>query len=491
VKITITATIIHSVDEWNDAVTAQLKEIYDKPELSNEFSRLKKLFEKPNDAVRIREIIISHRELIPLLSDVETLKKQVWLNYFNKLDKPFSDYSEKITGFTTKIRLLYEKAAEQSERWQEVVSEFNRRFRVPFEVVMNNKANFLLKDEAPSLSFIYSRGEGDAYESSSLGKEDLMNSLSMGEKRALYLLYILFDLERIRIQASTGASKFLIIADDIADSFDYKNKYAIIEYLNDLSKNNGIDLLILTHNFDFYRTIKLRLGVIRPNCLIAQKSPNGKISMTTFRYQRDFFKNVIIAKIKNGQIDTDEKKKLLIASIPFYRNLSEYSGKKSDYLKLTCYMHLKTTPIDTSTAMLSDIWSMISPYLDNNMMSGPDEGYYSALHRIATTIVGELLDEVSLENKLIIAIAIRLTAETFLKRKLNENGYDCPDSGSNQTREWFNLAEHYLASEEKILIEDVNLITPESIHLNSFMYEPLIDISDWTLKELYNKVTAL
>ena len=40
-------------------------------------------------------------------------------------------------------------------------------------------------------------------------------------------------------------------------------------------------------------------------------------------------------------------------------------------------------------------------------------------------------------------------------------------------------------------MDDINLITPESIHLNAFMFEPLIDISDWALKELYQKVIAL
>lgn len=484
-------TVIHSVDEWNTLVNAQLAEIYDKPELSAEFSKLKKLLMANADVSRVRDIIIAYREIIPLLSDIATFKKQVWLNCMNRLDRPFSDYSDKITSFTEQIRLLYEKAAEQSQRWQEVVSEFNRRFRVPFEVQINNKANFLLKNEAPNLSFIYSRGTGPNRQTENLRKDDLMISLSMGEKRALYLLYILFDLEKIRRQAVTGVEKFLIISDDIADSFDYKNKYAIIEYLNDLSQNSSIDLLMLTHNFDFYRTIKMRLGVIRSNCYIAQKNPDGIIRMTQFKYQKDFFKNVIISNIKNGQIDSDEKKKLLIASIPFYRNLCEYSGKDDDYLKLTCFLHLKTLPLDTSTANLSDIWNIISPYVDNTAMLGTDESFFSALQRISNDILRNATDEVSLENKLVIAISTRLFAEKFMKRIIIATGQVCTDSDSNQTRDWFNLAKPHLTSEQKIIIEDVNLITPESIHLNSFMYEPLIDISDWTLRELYLSVSVL
>jgi hypothetical protein len=484
-------TTVNSLDEWNRIVEDQLQILYQTPELSEVFTKLKRLLTANNEGSRVRDILVAHREIIPFLQDIPSLKIQAWLNCLTRLDRPFEDYYMRISEYTDRIRGLYERASEQSARWQEVVSEFNQRFRVPFEVKINNKANVLLKDEAPNLSFIYSRGSGDSLQTTELGKDDLMVSLSMGEKRALYLLYILFDLERIRRQAVVGAGKFLIIADDIADSFDYKNKYAIIEYLNDLSQNNGIDLLMLTHNFDFYRTVKLRLGVNRPNCFIAQKNADGVISMTVFKYQNDFFKKVIKAKIEDGKIDTDEKKTLLIASIPFYRNLSDYSGKDNDYLKLTCFLHKKTAPLDTNALMLSDLWVIVRSYLNNAAFCGSDEPYCLALQRIATSIVGNATDEVSLENKLLIAIATRLTVEKFLERKLLENGQPCVDSESNQTRDWFKQAESYLTIDERNVVEEVNLITPENIHLNAFMYEPLIDISSWTLRDLYQRASAL
>jgi len=53
------------------------------------------------------------------------------------------------------------------------------------------------------------------------------------------------------------------------------------------------------------------------------------------------------------------------------------------------------------------------------------------------------------------------------------------------------LAQPYMTTEEIAIIENVNLITPESIHINSFMFEPLIDISDWTLIDLYTSVKNL
>lgn len=222
-------TVIHSLDEWNSAVNEQLDRLYSTPELSTAFQKLKKLLTSNGEVSRLRDIIAAHREIIPALRNIPALKVQTWLDCFSKLDVPFADYYHNISQYTTQIKALYEQASAQSARWQAVVNEFNRRFRVPFEVQIENKANFLLKDEAPNLSFKYTRGIV-AQQGATLKKDDLMVSLSTGEKRALYLLYILFDLERIRQQATAGGGQFLIVADDIADSFDYKNKYAIIEY---------------------------------------------------------------------------------------------------------------------------------------------------------------------------------------------------------------------------------------------------------------------
>jgi hypothetical protein len=40
-------------------------------------------------------------------------------------------------------------------------------------------------------------------------------------------------------------------------------------------------------------------------------------------------------------------------------------------------------------------------------------------------------------------------------------------------------------------IQSVVLMTPENIHLNSFMYEPILDMSDEHLRGLYKDVIAL
>ena len=127
-------TEIHSLEEWNSIVKTQLDRLYATPELSTAFLKLKKMLTANNDVSRLRDIIVAHREIIPVLHNIPDLKIQVWLDCFSKLDIPFTDCYERISQYTTRIKALYEQAATQSERWQAVVDEFNRRFRVPFKV---------------------------------------------------------------------------------------------------------------------------------------------------------------------------------------------------------------------------------------------------------------------------------------------------------------------------------------------------------------------
>jgi hypothetical protein len=41
------------------------------------------------------------------------------------------------------------------------------------------------------------------------------------------------------------------------------------------------------------------------------------------------------------------------------------------------------------------------------------------------------------------------------------------------------------------VLQRILLMTPENLHLNSFMYEPILDISDGHLRKLYEDVVAL
>ena len=52
-------------------------------------------------------------------------------------------------------------------------------------------------------------------------------------------------------------------------------------------------------------------------------------------------------------------------------------------------------------------------------------------------------------------------------------------------------AKPFLTEEQSRVVDEINIMTPESIHLNSFMYEPIIDMSDWALKRLFVEALKL
>ena len=102
-------------------------------------------------------------------------------------------------------------------------------------------------------------------------------------------MQFLFEIE----SRKSSEEKNIIIFDDIADSFDYKNKFAIIEYMKELHLSNEFRMIVLTHNFDFYRTLSKRLD-IRPSSFMATKSNDGFVNIARGKYFEDVFKNIFI-----------------------------------------------------------------------------------------------------------------------------------------------------------------------------------------------------
>lgn len=273
--------------------------------------------------------------------------------------------------------------------------------------------------------------------------------------------------------------------DDIADSFDYKNKYAIIEYLKDISNEDIFKQIILTHNFDFYRTICGRLEMNRENKLHTIKTHEG-IKIVGEKYQNNPFATWKKEFQKVG------KESMLIASIPFVRNIAEYSGYADNLLKLTSLLHIRENTKAITIATLQVIYIDILKDKNALVLNDPDKMVLELIYEIADTILIDASEIIDLENKIVLAIAIRLKAEEFMITKINDDVF-WKGITKHQT---FALIERYnndfSAETTNIeLLEQVNLMTPENIHLNSFMYEPILDMSNDHLKQLYQNIKNL
>lgn len=460
---------VTSQEDLNELLQHEQDKILKSPELKEKFRKFDSKL-KTKDTQTFRDYISAHQDLLPEYKNVNLLKKKVVLSYLQSQQDIWSDLVDTYKENQELIKKIIQQAQQQRTTWETVVDTFNKRFDVPFELSVENQDEVILNAATPMIKFKFDDGRGN---SEDINHQSLISALSQGEKRALYILNVLFELE-VR---KKSAQPILIIIDDIADSFDYKNKYAIVEYLRDLSKTTCFHLLLLTHNFDFHRIISSRLNAKRTNRLMAIKSIDG-IKIVQEAYQKDVFSTW------KKNLSTNEK--YMLASIPFARNIAEYCGRNEHFEKLTSLLHLKGNSSNIIVNDLQLIYRDIFSDLPNLSLPNGQDSIIEKIFQQSETLVIDNQETPELECKVILAMAIRLKAEEFMIDRISDQEF-VTSITSNQTRELFDKYTAVFSTdlETIALLDQVNLMTPENIHLNSFMYEPILDMSACRLYALY------
>lgn len=473
-KILIKDKEIKSKKELDNLVKEEKEKIFNNTELLSRFEKIDAKLTQNAAMKELRNILEINPEIVARLEDINSFKKELWLSYLKEKEDDVKSLVSMYKISKTEIKKIVEEATKQKTAWDEVVEIFNERFDVPFIVAIDNQQDVILKQNTPTIKFKYS--ESGTYVD--VDKSTLLKILSNGEKRALYILNLIFEIEALK----KLNNDVVVIVDDIADSFDYRNKYAIIEYLNDILKSGIFKMIILTHNFDFYRTVVNRLGISRKNSFMVYKN-NIEIKLTQGGYLKDIF-SVWKNKVNNND-------KIMIASIPFVRNLSEYLEEENspNYMKLTSLLHKKDDTESVTVSELEDIYNAVWKVPKN--LNGKDRKIIDILFSEAEKIVLDSTEKINLENKIVLSIAIRLLAEEFMISRISDKD-KIQEISKNQTYELIKLyKDEYRNIDEIKVLEQVNLMTPENIHMNSFMYEPILDLSDIYLKKLYEKVKEM
>lgn len=464
---------ISSFKELEDKIEIEKNRILSDPALNKKFDEIdSKLTTK--ELRQFRDYLLENKEIVLQLGDLEKLQKSLWLAYLSESGQTYKEFIDAYRFNKTIIINAVEAAKQENTQWKEVVEIFNRRFVVPFTLVVSNQDDVILKQKEPSISFEFN----DNVESTkSVDKALLLKVLSQGEKRALYILNILFEINARKKQGQ----ETLIIADDIADSFDYRNKYAIVEYLKEVSQLENFNCIFLTHNFDFHRTISSRLKLKRNKKILVTK--NGRaLTLNIEKYQHNpfeyWFENL-------GNM------KYVIAAIPFIRNLAQYCFQQNEFDQLTSLLHIKS---DTNSFCLSDLESTYKKVINKPDLTIADhqKTVIDLIYELANEIEQDQHHEAELESKIILSIAIRLKAEEFMIAKINDQAF-VDQIEKYQTAELLTRFKEDFSDEVSSisLLEQVSLMTPENIHLNSFMYEPILDMSPERLKNLYHDIKTI
>ncbi len=473
-------TEISSEKELEAAIQSEKDLILTDDGLKSAFEAIDKQLNKNADLKQFRACLETNQVVIAELDNPERLRQKLWIAYLVRAKEPYLELMSTYNKGKEGIAEIVLEAKNESTKWIDVINIFNERFSVPFLVRMDNQEDVILRSDTPIIRFDFLEDHDDKDSVAvSVEEEHLLKVLSNGEKRALYILNIIFEVE-----ARKGANlNTLFIVDDIADSFDYKNKYAIIEYLKDVSEESIFRQIILSHNFDFHRTVSGRLNLSRKSRILAGKI-NGDIYLEEEIYQNS-------APFSHWRAHFDNTA-MLIASIPFLRNLAEFLGDSASYNRLTSLLHIKPDTGQFTSQELQDLIKQILHDQAGLVLNNPGHFVKDLIYQVADSIAGDGDERSTLEEKVALSIAIRLKAEEFMVNKINNQPF-WEGISKNQT---ITLVKRFKTdfSNEKDnirLVEQVNLMTPENIHLNSFMYEPILDLSAQHLKKLYTKVKAL
>lgn len=182
-----------------------------------------------------------------------------------------------------------------------------------------------------------------------------------------------------------------------------------------------------------------------------------------------------------------------VASIPFVRNILEYTkgADDGDYIILTSLLHWKDDSAAITNAEMDRIFNDTFQGQKDETWRSPNEPVIDLLLQQADqALVAH--EGVNFENKIVLSVATRILAEKYMVAELNDPSFT-DAIASNQTQvlcEAFRNRDLGTPRAQETL-EGVVLMTPENIHVNSFMYEPIIDMSDVALRELYSHVKGL
>jgi hypothetical protein len=207
----------------------------------------------------------------------------------------------------------------------------------------------------------------------------------------------------------------------------------------------------------------------------------------------------IIEPFENWRRSAKDNEKHLIACIPFVRNLIDFKdGQDDNYKYLTHVLHKKLqngTIKATTDIAISDLQPAFSSVLSDVLFAFPDT------NKKLIDIIEEQIIVIKdpnnansplLEDKIILAIGTRLKAEEYMWSKVTIQD----QINGSQTGKLFQRYKNQFDTDndhKEIIrtLESVIIMTPENIHLNSFMYEPILDMSTDELKNLHTNVCKL
>ena len=256
-------------DSFKELVDEENRKIFDTEEIKQKVNECKSVLSKTASSTKLTNRIISSSVLLPRVVNYDSFINELFVTLIgNSYLKMIEIERSTILAEQAKLALLKSSFSDNDNSLHKIWELYKTRFNFnKFDLTIRNKFDAAIGYDVPL--FVKCVKDTDIEIND---PRDVR--FSTGEIRSYNLINLIIEVEKERMKGVP----FTIILDDAVDSFDYKNKYGIIDYLVDINTDPNIQLIIFTHNFDFYRSSILAFGKLTTNQYFMYKDDNNNIT---------------------------------------------------------------------------------------------------------------------------------------------------------------------------------------------------------------------
>jgi len=487
IKLNGQASEIQTIEELQKVVKDAFNKASKDPAVVKSYQNLVKAGSDKDYADQILDLLQANPFLANEAGNPQSFRQHVLLSAIHAHQSNFDDLMAVRKSLKGIVRKMNSEAKKEEKIWYQTFELVKSSFDLDLTINLANTKNIILDLEPPQMSFSWG---GTNVDSSIL----LNDVLSGGERRAFDYARLAFD---VLSAERKGQSKILIF-DDIADSFDYANKHAIVEFISALSAKSALSIIMLTHNFDFFRLFGSRVASkYGANCYFAIKEPSKDIKLFPGNYFSNIFQNYLV---KNAT--PQNKPSFALSLVTFGRAIIELTDinheTNADYLLYTLVMHYR--PNKGYRILCSTIFHHLEhqiPGLDPKLRNDPSfkKSFYTSVNDECNRIASDPTIGPLFEDKLVLALGLRILCENYmyhqLLKKKQINGSQLSKLEFGALFDLFQKNFATKAGKNATLINDIHMCVmfcPPDIHLNAFMFEPIVDYDIRKMRDLFSRL---
>ena len=178
---------ISSTQDLEMAIEKEKDRILQDESLKKEFEKINKELTKNKELRQFRACVENNPIVLTKLLSLDGLKQQLWKEYLIKFKKQSLELLSLYNKSEKEIDSIIKQAKQERTKWNQVINIFNSRFSVPFIVKLGNQEDVILKKDVPQIQFDFEDEYGGQPTKKPIEENTLIEILSGGEKKALYI----------------------------------------------------------------------------------------------------------------------------------------------------------------------------------------------------------------------------------------------------------------------------------------------------------------